>query len=75
MYRMGMYTNAEYLEARYGSAARVICAFVQIQYRTLVLGIIATTVYLTLSIVCGWEGATAWAAVGFVAVMAAIFTF
>ena len=46
MYRIGMYTNAEYLEARFGAAARVLCAFVQVQYRTLVLAIIGTSVFL-----------------------------
>ena len=74
MYRLGMYTNAEYLEARYGATVRVLCAFVQVQYRTLVLAIIATTVYLTLSIVCGWEGTSAWSAVVAVALIATIYT-
>ena len=74
MYRLGMYTNAEYLEARYGATVRVLCAFVQVQYRTLVLAIIATTVYLTLSIVCGWEGTSAWGAVVAVALIATVYT-
>ena len=73
MYRAGMYTNAEYLEARFGPAARVLSAFVQVQYRTLVLGIIATTVYLVLAIVCDW-GDAAWWAVGAIAVVAAVYT-
>ena len=54
MYRAGMFTNAEYLEARFGPTTRIISVFVQVQYRTLILGIIATTIYLTLSVVCGW---------------------
>ena len=37
MYRAGMYTNAEYLEARFGPAARVLSALVQVQYRTCLL--------------------------------------
>ena len=49
MYRIGVYTNAEYLEARFGATVRVLCAFVQVQYRTLVLAIIGTSVFLTLS--------------------------
>jgi SSS family solute:Na+ symporter len=73
MYRAGMYTNAEYLEARFGPVARVLSVFVQVQYRTMVLGIIATTVYLVLRIVCGW-GDAAWWAVGAMAVVAAIYT-
>ena len=74
MYRAGMYTNAEYLEARFGPAARVISAFVQVQYRTMVLGIIATTIYLTLSVVCGWNATTAWTAVVAIALVATIYT-
>ena len=74
MYRAGMYTNAEYLEARFGVAARVICAFVQVQYRTLVLGLIATAAFLTLSIVSGWSDSAAWGLVGGIAVLAAIYT-
>ena len=74
MYRAGMYTNAEYLEARYGPAVRVICVFIQVQYRTLVLGIIGMTMFLTVTIVCGWPATQAWCAVGAVAVLAAIYT-
>ena len=74
MYRAGLYTNAEYLETRYGTPVRVICAFVQVQYRTLVLGIIATTLFLTLSIVCGLSDAEAWTVVGLIAALAAIYT-
>ena len=73
MYRAGMYTNAEYLEARFGPVARVLSAFVQVQYRTLVLGIISTTVYLVLAIVCGW-GKAAWWAVVLMALVAAVYT-
>lgn len=73
MYRAGMYTNAEYLEARFGLAARVMSALVQALYRTLVLGIIATTLYLVLAIVGGW-GAAAWWGVLAVAVLATVYT-
>ena len=72
MYRMGIYTNAEYLEDRFGPASRVICALIQVQYRTLVLAIIGTTLYLTLSIVCGW-GTAAWWAVAAIAVLATVY--
>jgi hypothetical protein len=41
--------------------------------RTSVLAIVATTLYLTLAIVCDW-GATAWWAVGLIAVLAAVYT-
>jgi SSS family solute:Na+ symporter len=73
MYKAGMYTNAEYLEARFGPTARLISALVQVQYRTLVLGIIATTIYLTVSIVFEWE-AGAWWVVGSIALLATIYT-
>ena len=73
MYRAGMYTNAEYLEARFGPAARVISALVQVQYRMLVLGIMANTIYLVLAIVCGW-GVHAWWAVVAIALLAAVYT-
>lgn len=73
MYRAGMYTNAEYLEARFDLSTRVVSALVQALYRTLVLGIIATTLYLVLSIVGGW-GASAWWGVVAIAALAAAYT-
>ena len=72
-YRAGIYTNAQYLEARFGPACRVICALIQVQYRTLVLAIIANTLYLTFSVVCGW-GTGAWWAVAGIALLASIYT-
>ena len=74
MYRKGLYTNAEYLETRYGTTVRVICAFVQVQYRTLILGIIGTTLFLTLSIVCSLSSQTAWILVVLIAAFASIYT-
>ena len=74
MYRAGMFTNAEYLEARFGVTARVISVVVQVLYRTVIVGMIATTNYLTLVIVCGWSPWTAWATVVVVAVIATIYT-
>ncbi len=73
MYRRGMFTNAEYLEARFGPSARIISALVQIQYRTMVLGIIANSLYLTLAIVCDWQ-TTAWIAVVVIAGIATVYT-
>ena len=74
MYRAGMYTNAEYLEARFGTAARVISVFVQVQYRTLVLGIIANTMYLVFTIVCGWDDVSSWTCVVAIALLASVYT-
>src|SRR5690606_29134997 len=59
MYRAGMYTNAEYLEARFGPTARVLSGLVQVQYRTMVIANISTTLFLTFSVV-GGLGASAW---------------
>jgi len=73
MYRAGMYTNAEYLEARFGPSARLISALVQVQYRTLVLGIIATTIYLTASVVFDWQAGAWWMVVA-IAVLATLYT-
>ena len=74
MYRAGMYTNAEYLEARFGVGVRILCALIQVQYRTLVLGIMGETLYLTLHVVVGWDPVTAWAGVVAIAVLAALYT-
>ncbi len=73
MYRAGMYTNAEYLEARFDLAARVVSALVQALYRTLVLGILATTLFLVLAIV-GGLGPSAWWGVVAIAALAAAYT-
>ncbi len=74
MYRAGMYTNAEYLEARFGPAARVISVLVQVQFRTMVLGIMARGIFLTLTIVLGWSQAASWAAVVAIALLAIVYT-
>ena len=73
IYRAGSYTNAQYLEARFGPAVRVICALIQVQYRTLVLAIIATTLYLMFTVLCDW-GTGAWWAVAAIALVASIYT-
>jgi len=74
MYRAGMYTNAEYLEVRFGPTARVISVLVQVQFRTMVLGIMARGIFLTLVIVLGWSEAVAWTAVVAIAVVAIVYT-
>ena len=73
MYRRGMYTNAEYLEARFGPGARVLSVLVQLQYRTAVMAFIAYAAYKTLDIVCGW-GTDAWGGGGALAVVASVYT-
>jgi len=74
MYRRGMYTNAEFLESRFGVGARVISVLVQVLYRTVMIGMISTAIYLMLTVVCGWESRTAWAGVVVVALVATIYT-
>lgn len=49
MYRAGFYTNAEFLEARFGVSARVLSALIQIQYRTSMLGLMIWSVFLLLT--------------------------
>ncbi|MBL59863.1 MAG: hypothetical protein CMO75_09370 [Verrucomicrobiales bacterium] len=74
MYRSGMYTNAEYLEFRFGLSARVTSVLVQVLYRTVIIGMISTTNFLTLKIVCGWSDSAAWLVVACIAVLATFYT-
>ena len=60
MYRSGMFTNAEYLEYRFGPLARVMSVLIQIQTRTNVMANVAVSLYLTFSILTGWEEQTWW---------------
>jgi solute:Na+ symporter, SSS family len=73
MYRAGMYTNSEYLEARFGPTARVLSSLVQVQYRTMVLANISTTLFLTFAVV-GGLGDSAWWLVGLIAALATTYT-
>jgi SSS family solute:Na+ symporter len=73
MYRAGMYTNSEYLEARFGPTARVLSSLVQVQYRTMVLANISTTLFLTFAVVAGL-GNSAWWLVGIIAALATAYT-
>ncbi len=60
MYRTGLFTNAEYLETRYGPGMRVTSALVQIQYRTSVLATIAVALHLIFTEVVHLDSQTAW---------------
>ena len=64
MYRAGMVTNAEYLEARFGVTARVLSVFVQIQYRGVILAIVARALHLALTDIAHVESGLAWWVVG-----------
>ena len=71
LYRSGMYTNAEYLEHRFGPAVRVMSALIQVQSRTNILGNIAFSLYLMFSILTGWGSGTWWLVVAIAAAAAA----
>ncbi len=73
IYRAGFFTNAEYLEARFGPAMRLFGALVQIQQRTHVMGNMAFSLYLLLGALTGW-GSDAWWLVVALAVLAALYT-
>ena len=74
MYRAGLFTNAEYLEYRFGPAARVVSALVQFQYRTNILAGIAISLQLTLTLVMGLDEFWAWIAVAAFAAMATLYS-
>jgi len=71
LYRSGMYTNAEYLEHRFGPEVRVMSALIQVQSRTNILGNIAFSLYLMFSILTGWGSGTWWLVVAIAAAAAA----
>ncbi|MEO1997204.1 MAG: sodium/solute symporter [Planctomycetaceae bacterium] len=73
MYRGGMFTNCEYLEYRFGPVARVIAVLIQLQSRTNVLANVAFSLYLTFSILTGWDTNTWWLVVA-IALAAAAYT-
>lgn len=74
MVRAGHYTNAEYLEARFGISTRVLSAIIQIQYRTSMLGLMIWSVYLLLTKFLGLDSNLAWLFIVGLVVLAAIYT-
>ncbi len=60
MYRTGVFTNAEWLELRFGPAVRVLAVLINVQSRTNVLGNIFFSMFLVLNVVAGIEGTTSW---------------
>ena len=71
MYRARMFTNAEWLEHRFGPSVRLLSVFIQIQYRTNVLGNIAWSLFPTLRIVGGLDNTLSWGIVVMIATLAA----
>jgi len=74
LYRARLYTNAEYLEARFGPSTRVISALIQIQYRSSMLGLIVWTLFVVLTTLCGLGDQAAWVVVVSLAVLAGLYT-
>ncbi len=60
MYRSGVFTNAEWLEFRFGPSVRLLAVLINVQSRTNVLGNIFFSMYLVLHIVADIEATTCW---------------
>ena len=73
MYRSGVFTNAEWLEFRFGPAARLLAVLINVQSRTNVLGNIFFSMFLVLNVVAGIEKSTCWTVVVGVAVTSALY--
>ena len=73
MYRSGVFTNAEWLEFRFGPAARVMAVLINVQSRTNVLGNIYYSMFLVLNVVAGLSPGTCWLVVAAVASTSALY--
>ncbi|SVA73407.1 uncharacterized protein METZ01_LOCUS126261, partial [marine metagenome] len=73
MYRSGVFTNAEWLEFRFGPAVRVMAVLINIQSRTNVLGNIFFSMYLMLSVLAGIDPQWSWIMVGGIAFTAILY--
>ncbi len=75
IHRLRVYTNAEYLEARFGVSVRVLSALIQIQYRSSMLGLMTWSVYILLtSPLVGLESSAAWSVLVAMVILAAVYT-
>lgn len=74
LYRGGFYTNAEYLETRYGKSIRVFSALIQIQYRTSMLGLMIWSIYLMLQGLLDFTPAQCWALIALLVIFTAAYT-
>ncbi|HUG17392.1 MAG TPA: sodium/solute symporter [Planctomycetaceae bacterium] len=72
--RHGFYTNAEYLEARFGPSTRIISALIQIQYRTSMLGMMIWSTYLVLTRLVVIPPAMAWGLIVLLVILTGIYT-
>ena len=73
MDRSGVYTNAEWLEFRFGSTARLQAVLINIQSRTNVLGNIFFSMFLILNVVAEIDDYWSWSIVVAVQSMVVIF--
>ena len=74
IYRAGFYTNAEYLEARFGPATRVLSALIQLQYRSSMLGIIIWSGHLLLTRFVELSSMQAWILMCVLVLLAGLYT-
>ena len=74
MAKSGQFTNAEYLESRFGPAARVLSALIQIQYRSSMLGLMIWSLYLLLTGLLGLQSGIAWALIVAIVALVAAYT-
>ena len=74
MYRAGFYTNAEYLEARFGVSTRVLSALIQIQYRSSMLGLMIYSVFLLLTKLQIMGPTSAWLLIAALVVLSGLYT-
>ncbi len=73
MYRTGVFTNAEWLELRFGPSVRVLAVLINVQSRTNVLGNIFFSMFLVLNVVAGIEQTTSWLVVVGVAITSVLY--
>ncbi|MBL4885957.1 MAG: sodium/solute symporter [Planctomycetaceae bacterium] len=74
LYRGGFYTNAEYLETRYGKSLRTISALIQIQYRTTMLGLMIWSIFLMLQGILEITPVQSWAVIVLLVIFTAAYT-
>ncbi len=74
IYRAGFYTNAEYLEARFGPSTRVLSALIQLQYRSSMLGLILWSAQLLLTQLVGFSQVSAWILIVVLVILAGFYT-
>ncbi|MCR9291468.1 MAG: hypothetical protein NXI32_02035 [bacterium] len=74
MARAGQFTNAEYLENRFGPTLRILSALIQIQYRSSMLGLMIWSLFLLLTGLLGLADSTAWMLIIAIVALAGLYT-